>query len=65
MSIFLDETKLSVKCHRKKHELCKNKQGNCGCECHVVNQKNNESLKDLLDYYNDDRLLAWIRRVLK
>ena len=42
MSIFLDTVKLSVKCHRKKHEACKNQNGTCGCSCHRVKELQKE-----------------------
>lgn len=32
--IFLEQKRLSVKCHRNKHEQCKNISKSCGCDCH-------------------------------
>lgn len=54
MSIFLEDVKTSTKCHRKKHQDCKNKFKNCGCMCHRVEQLNQEktiSDMQILDDY--------------
>ena len=53
MSIFLDDVKLSVKCHRNRHDECRNKQGKCGCMCHVVQQKNEEKRKSDIQILDD------------
>ena len=42
MSIFLQSPKLSVKCHRKKHEACKNQNGTCECDCHRIKELQRE-----------------------
>ena len=44
MSIFLDQVKLSVKCHRDRHESCRNQKKTCSCQCH-----RNEELQKILD----------------
>lgn len=70
MSLFEDCIKKSVKCNRNKCVECVNKSGNCGCECHVIIQKNNEfvneinEIRNLASIYNDRRILSWINRVL-
>ena len=55
MNIFLETKRPSVKCHRRKHEECKNKSLTCGCECHIVKQKNidiqNSNDLQVLDEY--------------
>lgn len=53
MSIFLDEKRLSVKCHRNKHDTCRNKDNSCGCECHRVKQLNEEKTKTDLEILDD------------
>lgn len=42
MNIFLETKKTSSKCHRHKHDDCRNKSKTCGCECHRVKELNKE-----------------------
>ncbi len=57
MSLFEELPHISVKCHRKHHQDCRNMSKICQCMCHVVKQKNEElkkkgTLKDADAYIN-------------
>lgn len=40
--LFLETKRPSVKCHRKKHDECKNQKGECGCNCHRLQELQNQ-----------------------
>ena len=60
MNLFLEEKRLSVKCHRHKHEQCRNKSKLCGCSCHRVIELNEEKRLSDIQVLDDYICKQWV-----